>query len=126
MGVIEEASRVTDPTPQWPSRIKVGLIKCEEAEKGGRVREIQVLAHIFPYRKKKEGRRLPAQKGWNYPFKFSTLCVRETDGPLSYCLAVETLSKWSSVISVLSSPFCISSSAGQIQVLNCKFYLLGS
>lgn len=75
MGVIEEASRVTDPTPQWPSRIKVGLIDCEEAEKGGRVREIQVLAHIFPYRKKKGGQETPCTEGLELSIQvFNLVC----------------------------------------------------
>lgn len=68
---------VTDPIPHtlYPSRMRVELIKCE-VEKGYRVREIQVLAHIFAYRKKREGRRLPVQKGWYNTFKFSTSLCR--------------------------------------------------
>lgn len=79
-GVTEEAPKVTDPTPhtQQPSRMRAGLTKCEEGEKGCRVWEIQALAHIFAYRKEKGRAGLPAQKGWNYTFTFSTsLCRRK-------------------------------------------------
>lgn len=59
MGVIEEVPKATDPTPQWPSRMRIGLIECEEGEKGCMIREIQALAHTCAYRKEKGGRRLP-------------------------------------------------------------------
>lgn len=57
MGVTEEAPKVTYPTPhtQWPSRMRVGLIKCEEGEKGCRVRNIQAPAPICARRKEKGG-----------------------------------------------------------------------
>lgn len=54
MGVTQEASKVTDPTShtQWPSRMRVGLIKCEKGEKGCRGREIQTPDHSFACKKK--------------------------------------------------------------------------
>lgn len=76
MGVTEEAPKVTDLTPHtWlPSRMGVGLIECEEGEKGCRVREMQALTCSFACRKEKERQEnLPAQD-WNDTFKFSTSC----------------------------------------------------
>lgn len=50
----------------------------------------------------------------------------ETGEPLSDCLVLGAPPQWSFVTSVLSSPFCIPSSAVQTLVLNPKFYFLGS
>lgn len=125
MGVIEEVPKATDPTPQWRSRVRIGLIECEEGEKRCMIREIQALAHTCAYRKEKGGQETPTHKDWNYTFKFSTSLCRGKQRSLFRTSCSRSPSQRSSV-SVLPSPFCISSSAVQTQVLNSKFCLLGS